>query len=271
MSVIEDDLKKAELEKINNEIAKIKSEKSKIDNEKKEIEKRLNTPYLKSKGFFQLLITGIAGVPLIWFYFTNAIEPILQKNRFDLEITNDSLNKSRAEYEKDTIRFNKLRAGLAFQLEKMDEQNKLLLNNLEQLKTDHEDCIQDNNEFKIQITEQINKTKYNLDFGQLNSYKIGFYFHPDKKAVAEELRSFLLEKGFKGRTQMYPKNQAFFDWANNPKGYEVRYEVKYERQSASKLLELMNENDFGINFKLQPVGNRTAGFISIFVPKDASL
>ena len=65
MNKIEEEIKQAELNRLNQELLNLESEKPKTDKEKEEIDKRMYAPFIKSKNFIQLIFTALAFGPLI--------------------------------------------------------------------------------------------------------------------------------------------------------------------------------------------------------------
>lgn len=264
---LEDDIKKAELDKLNQEIENLRSEQRKTDKEKEEIDKRLNTPFLKSRNFIQILITALAAGPLIWFYFTNAIQPVLEHNKYELTNLRDSLSLAIKQYKIDTARFSEESRELSNRLDQIDQENQDLATTLVKFQNDYNDCISGNSQIEEEITKQISRVRYNLNFGQLNTYKIGFYYYPEQVDIAKELEAYLISEGFTGTTQLYPRSDSFFSNVNPQKGFEIRYEQSYERNSAEKLKEILDRYQNNVSFSLRTVSSRTAGFISVFIPK----
>jgi len=259
MGDINQDIKEAELRKIEQEILNLKSEQERTDKEKEEINKRITTSYFK-KNFWQILITALTVGPLIWFYFTNAIQPVLEKNKIQLTNLRDSLDSAVAAYKQDTAEFAKESQELSERISQFDSVNRQLKASLEE--------IQNNNsgEFKRRLDDQISAVEYNLNFGQLNSYKVGFYFSEENWELAESLQEYLINQGFTGKTQLYPLNKGYLTNHFAPKALEVRYETAYERNSAEKLKNILDQFSDQSTFKLRTVSNRTVGFISIFIP-----
>jgi len=271
MENIDKEIRQAELEKIKQEGAKLKSEKLKADKELEEIDKRLNTPFLKSKGFYQIIIATFTIGPLIWFYFTNAIQPVLERNKIELANFKDSLEIAQKEYRQDMVVFKEESKRLSEQLDYLDNEKQLLVEQLRKIQHEYSECINNNQTLNQEISQQIDRINYNIDFGQLNNYKIGFYFFPESEDIATKLKKYLQNQGFDGVIQLYPKNKDFFESVNPNKGYEIRYELAFEKNSAEKLKNILDKYDNGIDFKLRTVSSRTSGFISVFIPKPTRL
>jgi hypothetical protein len=104
--------------------------------------------------------------------------------------------------------------------------------------------------------------------GLLGSFKVGIYYNvkdSTAKAFAEQVQGAL--NGNVSITQLYPREQAFFESVNVPMGNEVRYEDPAELPAARELQTLLASRSPGDTFRLRAVGTKTPNFLSIFIDK----
>jgi hypothetical protein len=264
---LEEELKKAQLQKAIEEVEKLKAEKLKLDLEKVEIDKRINTPFLKSNNFYQVIWTAIISVPIIWFYFENAIQPVLKRNEYELLNSKDSLLALKKNHLKDSINFIASTRDLqkrSFRFDSIVSLIKSLTDSIGQLHSKSNWTVAQKGKFEKQVTE----IKYISDFGQLNTFKIGIYFKVSKTNQANQIKNYLINKGFKGECELYPKDKAFFKYFNytDEDDFQIRYEPDTELAVATKLNEILDKNELKVNFNLKTIKNRSYGFLSIFIP-----
>jgi len=109
----------------------------------------------------------------------------------------------------------------------------------------------------------------NADFNYLSEFKVGFYPVPNSSAQgkAKKLHEALTQSGFSGPTQVYFKDNAFFDRVAWPVGIEVRYEpdLRGEREAALLLRDFYNRTIPDMDVSLRRVKGNTRGFISVYI------
>lgn len=114
------------------------------------------------------------------------------------------------------------------------------------------------------------KTRKEVEiFGPLFGFKVGIYFLRGNEGTtmrANDIQRRLVDRGFSGPIQLYPSDKAFFDLLREPKTLEVRYEPDRETPAADALIFVLKELFPDLKFTKRPVVNRTASFISIFIP-----
>ena len=105
----------------------------------------------------------------------------------------------------------------------------------------------------------------------LRGYKVGIYFHkndPPSVSTVLKLQDRLKAAGFTGTVQPFPSDEAFFARPNNlALTLEVRYEDGIEDEASDALLGIVQRVDDRTQWRKQLVSNRTANFLSIFVPR----
>lgn len=114
------------------------------------------------------------------------------------------------------------------------------------------------------------KTRKEVEiFGPLFGFKVGIYFlrgNEESAAHANDIQLKLVGRGFSGPIQLYPSDKAFFELLREPKTLEVRYEPDRETPVADALIYVLKDLFPNLEFTKRPVVNRTASFISIFIP-----
>ena len=108
----------------------------------------------------------------------------------------------------------------------MDDQLAATLAGLVERKSDIPD------EVRFQETE-IKRNSETL--APLYGYKVSIYPMPTNtrsESFASDISDKLRQKGFKGNIQIYDKNLSFFQSIGIPKGYETRFEPRYEDTQA---------------------------------------
>jgi hypothetical protein len=104
----------------------------------------------------------------------------------------------------------------------------------------------------------------------LSGYSIGIYYLDDDSpslATAQEIAGRIKDAGFSGVVRKFPSKAAFYERVVAPSTIEIRYEPGYEDDAADALLSIVPTSESKLRWSKKPVSNRTANFISIFVPR----
>jgi len=120
----------------------------------------------------------------------------------------------------------------------------------------------------LELAEREIKSSRGRASGLLGSFKVGIYYNvkdATAKTFAEQVQGAL--NGNVSITQLYPRDQAFFDSVNVPMGNEVRYEDPGELPAARELQTLLASRSPRDTFRLRAVGTKTPNFLSIFIDK----
>lgn len=129
--------------------------------------------------------------------------------------------------------------------------------------------VQSNSKLSPELRAKAESIGKNIaSFGVLGDYKIGIYFlegRQDLSKVALDIQSKLIQHGFTGLIQLYPKDKQFFDLVVPPEAFEIRYESEYEEDAANLLETILKTIYPAAPFEKKPVWTRTTNFISIFL------
>ncbi|MCH8295722.1 hypothetical protein IH992_31980, partial [Candidatus Poribacteria bacterium] len=103
----------------------------------------------------------------------------------------------------------------------------------------------------------------------LSFYTIAIYFHKnreDLREVANDIQKRLINyDGFKGKVELRPKDDSFFERVFPPNTDEIRYEQENETGVADSLLSILKQIYPTRQFRKRTVGIPTPEFISIFL------
>ena len=239
MTEINDEIKKAQKEKLNAEIARLKSETAKINIEKKKLEKESKTPWYKKDKYLQAFFAGVVAVPLLWFFFNEIAIPIYQKENVKLSYENE-VAKVNLEKQKDSLIFLKesikLKDSIArmerekawddyeFKIKELQMQRDTLINQYQNLIT------------QIQNKEQSTQQDYQKEITDLKE-KYSLLTQEPKEYVSTLTinDNFILE----GEGVEYwetPKNQTKFG-KGNPDAIVFHYTAGMDLESSARQLQ----------------------------------
>lgn len=309
MENLEDELKKAQIEKFRRESEKLEAEKEKIRKEQQIAERHDQMPFYKKPTFLQNIITVLVSFTFLGFYINTIVIPMSETKNIALARENAvaskrlDMAKDSLESVKDSIHVLKedidtLYRTYEIQYRALDSLKGAYLTLTEKSIKEKEDLIRQNEKKLTQLSQQLDagssqvvKLRQETDalkqstataaasvrlvknslavFGPLNHYKIDIFCSNVDQDKGLSIKRKLLAVGFQGIVDVKVKTQSFFDRLSAPNAYEVRYEPPTEKEFADRLVGILNTHMTGITFQTRTVGTRTPSYLSIFVPATA--